>query len=402
MDVYIARQPIFDREKVVFGYELLFRDGLSNSFPRTDGDTATSKVLSGSFFIIGMDNIIGQKKAFINFTQNLLVSGMPFTFPPEFTVIEILEDVKPEPAVIDSCQKLFTAGYHLALDDFFPKAGVEALVKFASFIKIDFLMTGADEIKNIIGNPEHNKIKFVAEKVETYEDFKSACDMGFEYFQGYFFSKPEIIKGKELVSSALLLLNLVVEINKPDVNMDELEKIVERDVSLSYKLLRYVNSASMKRRVEITSIKKALMLIGLAELRRLISLIMLSKAAVNKPAELMKTSCVKARFCEELGLASKCPAMRHELFLLGLLAHIDAILDQPMKAVIEKIPVSKNISEALVNGEGEASAYLRLAEHYERGNWDQVKKYAAAVCVDEAGIPRMYADACKWAEELPF
>jgi c-di-GMP-related signal transduction protein len=226
--------------------------------------------------------------------------------------------------------------------------------------------------------------------------------MGFEYFQGYFFSKPEIIKSKELADSAMQLLNLVIAISKPEVNMDELEKIVERDVSLSYKLLRYVNSASLKRRTEISSIRKALMVVGLIELKRLVSLILLSQAAVNKPEELIKSSCIKARFCEGLGQASTCSTVKHELFLLGLFAHIDAILDQPMRTIMETIPISKNISDALVNGEGEALPYLKLSDSYERGDWDNVKKYASQVCVKQDVLPGIYAEACQWADEFIF
>ncbi|MBF0558229.1 MAG: HDOD domain-containing protein [Nitrospirae bacterium] len=402
MDVYIARQPIFDRKKVVFAYELLFRDSLSNYFPRADGDKATSKVLSGSLFAVGMERITGEKKAFINFTQNILSSDIPFMFPSATTVIEILEDVKPDPSIIEACGKLSAAGYHLALDDYFPKSGMLSLVKLANIIKMDFRAMTVDEIQKIIRDPEYANIKFLAEKIETYEEFKSALEMGFEYFQGYFFSKPEIIKGSQIADSALQLLNLVVAISKPEVNMDELEKIVEHDVSLSYKLLRYVNSASLKRRAEISSIRKALMVIGLVELKRMVSLILLSQAAVNKPEELIKSSCIKARFCEGLGHASTSTKIKSELFLLGLFAHIDAILDQPMSMVMENIPVSKNISDALVNGEGEALPYLKLAECYERGDWDNVKKYASQVSVKEDSLPDIYAEACQWANEFVY
>lgn len=402
MDFYIARQPIFNRGKVVIAYELFFRDSLSNFFPGVDGDTATSKVLSGSFFSLGMERITGGKKAFINFTRNLLSSDIPLVFPPETTVIEILEDVRPDAPVIEACRKLTSSGYSLALDDYFPMNGMQSIVEFVSIIKMDFRAMPVDEMKGLMRDPAYSKIKFLAEKIETYEEFKRALDMGFEYFQGYFFSRPEILKGKELTDSAFQLLNLIMAICKPEVNIDELGGIVERDVSLSYKLLRYVNSASMKRRTEISSIRKALMIIGLVELKRLVSLIVLSQAAVDKPEELLKVSCIKARFCEGLGLASTCSTIGSELFLLGLFAHIDAILDQPMKAVIEKIPVSKNIFDALVNGKGEALPYLRLAESYERGLWDDVRKYASLVCVREEALPGIYAEACQWANEFPF
>ncbi len=400
MDTYIARQPIFDRKKHLFAYELLFRDGLSNCFPQIDGDTATSKVLASSFLAIGIEKITGGKRAFINFSQNLLTSGIPFMFPRESTVVEILEDVNPVTDVIETCRKLSSDGYHLALDDFSFDARMHALVKLANIIKIDFRSTPVENIKKLIVSPELAGIKLLAEKIETNEEFRSAFDMGFEYFQGYFFSVPEIIKGKELSGSTLQLLNLIIEINKPNVDLEKLEKIIEHDISITYKLLRYVNSASIKRREEISSIRKAVMIIGIDELKRLVSLISLSKVAVNKPDELIKRSCIKARFCDRLGQDSTCSTKYNDLFLIGLFAHIDAILDQPMKEIMEKIPITKTISDALINGEGEQAKYLRLAECYERGQWNNVKEYAAQTCVDESGIPGIYMEACKWADEF--
>ncbi len=400
MDAYVARQPILDRKKTLFAYELLFRDGLSNYFPQVDGDTATSKVLSSSFLTIGIERITGGKRAFINFTQNLLLTDIPSMFPPQSTVVEILEDVKPDQAVIESCSKLSKAGYYLALDDFISKPGMQALIKLADIIKIDFRLMPMDEIKRIVSNPELKGKKLLAEKIETTEEFKAAFNTGFEYFQGNFFSMPEIIKGKELTGSTVQLLNLVVEINKAEVNMDEIQKIVEHDVSLSYKLLRYVNSAFMKRRAEINSIRKALMIVGLVELKRLVSLILLSKVSVGKPDELIRSSCIKARFCEKLGHISTCATTHDELFMLGLFAHLDAILDQPMNEILEKISISKHISDALVYGEGDSVKYLRLAQSYEKGDWDNVKEYAAQTCVPGDALPGIYMEACKWADEF--
>jgi len=400
MDAYIARQPILDRKKMLFAYELLFRDGLSNFFPEVDSDTATSKVLSSSFFTIGIERITGGRRAFINFTQNLLLTEIPSMFPPASTVVEILEDVKPDQAVIESCRKLSKAGYLLALDDFIFKPGMESLTQLADIIKIDFRLMPMEEIKKLVGEPEFKAKKFLAEKIETIEEFKAALNMGFEYFQGYFFSEPEIIKGRELTSSTVQLLNLVIEINKPEVNMDEIQKIVEHDVALSYKLLRYVNSAFMKRRAEISSIRKALMIIGLVELKRLVSLILLSKVSVGKPEELIRSSCIKARFCEKLGQVSTCSTIQDELFMLGLFAHLDAMLDQPMNEILEKISMSKNISDALVYGEGEAAKYLMLVKCYEKGEWDNVREYAAQTCVPEETVPGIYIEACKWADEF--
>jgi c-di-GMP-related signal transduction protein len=400
MDAYVARQPIFDRKKSLYAYELLFRDGLNNYMPNIDGDTATTKLLSSSFFTIGIDKISAGKRTFINFTQNLLETDIPLMFPRETTVVEILEDVNPDSLVIEACKKLSSLGYYLALDDFVFKLELKPLIELADIIKIDFRITPVDEMKKILKTFSPKKIIFLAEKVETNEEFKAALDMGFELFQGYFFSKPEIIKGREISSSSIQYLSFMVEINKPNYNLNELETIIARDISMSYKLLRYVNSAFFSRSANITSLKQALLVMGRDEINRFVSLIGLSKMASNKPDELIRSACIKSRLCEKLGAVSGCRATNDELFLLGLFSNLDAILDQPMNEIMEKLPLSASIKGALVSREGELASFLHLAEFYEQGNWDGVKKYAAKCCILENIIPNIYLEACAWANEF--
>ncbi|MGD0281342.1 MAG: HDOD domain-containing protein [Dissulfurispiraceae bacterium] len=400
MDVYVARQPIFDRKKSLFAYELLFRDGLDNYMPKLDGDAATTKLLSSSFFTIGIDKIGAGKRAFINFTQKLLETDIPLMFPRETTVVEILEDVNPDPDLLEACKRLSSLGYYLALDDFVFKLELKPLIELADVIKIDFRITPVDEIKKILKTLGTRKIKFLAEKVETNEEFKNALNMGFQFFQGYFFSKPEIIKGREISSSSLQYLNFMMEINKPQYSLSELETIMSRDISMSYKLLRYVNSAFYKRSSDITSLRQALLILGKDEINRFIALIGLSKLAAIKPEELVTSACIKAKLCEKLGSASSCGATRDELFLLGLFSNLDAILDLPMEEVMEKLPLSAPIKEALITRSGILGDFLTLAESYEQGNWDKVKEFAAKSCVVENAIPNMFLEACAWASEF--
>src|SRR5208283_1538421 len=273
MDVFVARQPIIDRKKSLFAYELLFRDGLDNYMPSIDGDTATSKLLSSSFLTIGIDKITHGKRAFINFTQNLLETNIPLMFPRETTVVEILEDVNPTLRVTEACKKLSALGYYLALDDFVFRLEMTPLIELADIIKIDFRATPYSEIKQIIQKSGAKKIKFLAEKVETNEEFNDALNMGFELFQGYFFSRPEILKGREISGSKIQYLNFVIEINKSNYDLNELETIISRDISMSYKLLRHVNSAYFKRSSEAASLKQALLILGKDEISRLFLLI---------------------------------------------------------------------------------------------------------------------------------
>ncbi len=402
VDAYIARQPILDRKKSLFAYELLFRDGLDNYMPNIDGDTATSKLLSSSFLTMGIDKITYGKRAFINFTQHLLETSIPLMFPRETTVVEILEDVNPTSRVTEACRKLSAQGYYLALDDFVFKLELTPLIELADIIKIDFRITPYSEIKQILQKFGTRKIKFLAEKVETNEEFNDALNMGFELFQGYFFSKPEIVKGREISGSKIQYLNFMVEISKTNYDLNELEAIISSDISMSYKLLRYVNSAFFKRSAETTSLKQALLILGKDEISRLLSLIGLSKLASDKPDELIRSACIKAKFCEKLGSVSGCGAHHDELFLLGLFSNLDAILDQPMKDIMEKLPLSASLKDALVYRKGELADYLELAEFYEQGNWQKLEGSAAKMCIAQSLIPNIYLEACSWTNEVAF
>jgi len=402
MDVYVARQPILDRKKTLFAYELLFRNGFDNYMPKIDGDTATTKLLSSSFFTIGIDKISAGKRTFINFTQNLLETDLPMLFPRETTVVEILEDVSPNASIIEACKRLSMSGYYLALDDFVFNRDLEPLIELADIIKIDFRITPADEIKKILHMVGNKKIKFLAEKVETNEEFNNALTMGFEFFQGYFFSKPEIIQGKEISSSAIQYLIFMIEISKPSFDLNKLEEIISRDISMSYKLLRHVNSSYYKRGANITSLKQALLLMGRDEVSRFVTLIGLSKLASNKPDELIRSACIKAKLCEKLGVASGCYSDRDELFILGLFSNLDAILDQPMEEIMDRLPLSNDVKDTLIARKGELADFLNLAECYEQGDWAGVKEYAAKCCLEESTIPGFYEEACAWATEFGF
>ncbi|RZB36415.1 MAG: hypothetical protein SRB2_02240 [Desulfobacteraceae bacterium Eth-SRB2] len=398
MKVYVARQPIFKKNKKLYGYELLFRGGMSNVFPDIDGDTATSKLLSNSFLNIGIDQLTGGKVAFINFTQELLIKKIPMMFPVENMMVEILEDVSPNKEVVSACLDIFRAGYAIALDDFVFKDELKPLIKLAQIIKIDFMLSPIEEIRQLVNMLKGSKIKLLAEKIETYDEFEKALSMGFTYFQGYFFSKPEILSSKEIAPSKITMLQIVGEANKKDCSFDKLEKLINRDVSISYKLLRYINSAFFKRACEISTIKHAIVLLGEKEIKRFISLVTTAELASNKPDELVRTSIIRARFCELLGLNSRNGKDVSELFLMGLFSLIDAMLDNTMGNIMKNLPLSKNIKQALIEAKGELVDYLRFVSFYETANWDQCSLINSKMRVDEDKIPEFYQDAVNWAD----
>ena len=400
MDIYVARQPIFNQEKKIFGYELLFRDSMKNVFSGIDGNTATSKVLSNSFLNIGIDKLIGRGMAFINFTKELLVNQVPRLFPSEQLVIEVLEDVEPEDEVIKSCIELSNHGYTIALDDFFYCDNLKPLIAVSNIIKFDFRATPPDQLSDIIDRLDGNNLKLLAEKVETNEEFEMALNMGFEYFQGYFFSKPEVVAGKDISPAQLNLLQVMAEVNQAHFEFSRVEEIIAKDMSISYKLMRYINSAYYKRVNEISSIKQAIVLLGEKGIRSFLSLIAMTNLSTDKPDELVRSSIIRAKFCELMsGCVDSCKNSS-ELFTLGLFSSIDAILDDTMENIMSKLPLSENIKNALVKRTGELFSCLEMAKSYERGDWDQFSELAKDHKINEARLPECFLEAISWADAI--
>jgi EAL and modified HD-GYP domain-containing signal transduction protein len=402
MDSYVARQPIFNRRKQIFGYELLFRNSAAVYTPGIDGDVATSTVLSNAFFNIGLDTLTGGKKSFINFTQNLLLKKVPLLLPKQETVVEILENVQPTPELIAACREIAEKGYTLALDDFVFTPELKPLIEIADIIKFDFRLSSMEQIQSYLEQIEHhNGLHLLAEKVETPEEFKRAKEMGFEYFQGYFFCKPELVKGKEIAGSQLVLLQIMAEVNKADFKFSELERLIAPDVSLSYKLLRYINSAFFAKAQTTASIQQALVYMGEAEIRRFVSLVAMSGLAKGKPDELIRAACIRGKFCELLADGKPGSATASELFTLGIFSLIDAILDQPMEKIMRELPLAEEITHALVHRKGALMGYLGLVEFYEKGQWPLVSRLAAALNIAESKLPEFYRQACQWANTFP-
>ena len=401
MNVYVARQPIFNKRKRIYGYELLFRDGMVNAFPDVDGDAATSRVLSTSFLSNGIERITGRRKAFVNFTEKMITEKIPAMFPKKTLMVEILEDTEPTTAVVTACREMVEKGYNLVLDDFVYKPEMKPLLALARIVKFDFRASSIEEIEAAIKELAAYRVKLLAEKIETHEEFQQALNMGFEYFQGYFFSKPEILKSRDISPSKITLLNIMSEANREDCRITELEKFVSHDLSINYKLMRYINSAYFGMFKRVKSVKQTLVLLGMKEMRRFISLIAMSQLVSGKPDELIRASLIRARLCENLGkeIIGKNGS---ELFTLGLFSFIDAILDDEMGNIMETLPLSENIKKALTGGGGELADYLALVSCYETGDWEKVAALAAKTGLDEEKAPEFYMEAVAWADSIPI
>lgn len=354
------------------------------------GDQATSIVIDNGFFSIGMEKLTGGKLAFINFTENLLNDDLAGVFPKEQVAIEILETVEATEAIIARCRAYREKGYMLVLDDFIYHPNLQPLVELANIIKVDFLGASSEKRREIIDIVKDPKMKFLAERVETLADYEEAVELGYSYFQGYYFAKPEIVKGSGVPSYKLNYLKILQLINQPNLNFDMLENIFKQDVSLSYKLMRYINSPYFGFPREIKSIRHALNMIGLREAKKWLSLMALSSIGKDKSEELVRMALSRATMCELAAPLFGFEEQADDLFLLGLFSLLDAFLDMPMDEALAKLPLANAIINALL---GNSSPYLlvhKVVTAYERGDWELVFNYLSDQDSIGAELPNLF------------
>ena len=399
METFIARQPIFDSQKRVFAYELLFRSSLENVFKHPDPDQATSKVITDAFFLFHMPTLTEGKRAFINFTRETLLQEYAQLIPKDSIVVEIPETIDPDSEVVEACRKLKQAGYLLAMDDFVYHERYTPLLKLTDFIKVDFLSTREEERRSLYKAFAPLGIRLLAEKVETSESFLEASEIGYSYFQGYFFCKPTIIQGKDIPGFKQHYFEILREIHRPEMNFDRLEGFIKREVSLSYKLLRYINSAFFGLRNKINSIKQALALLGEKEIKKWVSLVTLANMGKDKPEELAVHTVTRAKFCESLAPYAGLLNRAGDLFLVGLFSLIDAFLDRPKSDILTEIPIDNEIKEAILGEENRLGRVYRFVLSYETGDWGRLAEQRIKIGVDETSPPQLYLDAVKWGHD---
>jgi c-di-GMP-related signal transduction protein len=403
MNIFVARQPILDKKQSIYGYELLFRNGMENCFSAVNLDEATMAVIRNALLVFGSQKLTGGKKAFINFTRNLLLSDVPSYLPQDSSVIEILETVEADEEVLAACQELKKKGYRLALDDYVWKGNKQnPLTEMVHLVKVDFLGTLPPDRQVIADFYAPKGIELLAEKVETRQDFQEALELGYAYFQGYFFSKPEIIAGKDVPGYKLSYLEILKEICREPLDFVHLEAIINRDPPLCLKMLTYLNSVYFGLRHEVSSIGHALTLLGEKEIRKWAALAVLAQLGQDQPRELMRLSILRAKFCESLAPMVNQPMKESELFLMGLLSLMDVFLGRPLAELLDNIALAKNIKEALLGRENAHRQVLELVVNYEKGAWDQVSPLITQLQLDENDLPERYGGAIEFVESIPF
>jgi EAL and modified HD-GYP domain-containing signal transduction protein len=393
---HIARQPVLDAKGRLFGYELLFRSGWDNVFSG-DGDQATRTMLDNTL-LFGVDQLSSGLPVFINCTRESLLRDLVLVLNPEQVILEVLETVVPDRAVIHACQKLRAKGYRFALDDFVWKPEIAPLVDLASFIKIDVLACPPVERKRLVRQLEQSPAELVAEKVEAPEDFEVFKREGFSLFQGYYFCRPMQTTLRRIPSNTRTHLELLSIVQQNPIDIRQVSLILRRDVSLTYRLMRLVNSPLYGRRQDIQSIEQALLIVGDTMFRRLVLLGITSEATGPQAAALLRLALHRSRFCELV--AEKWRLDPDEQCLFGLMSLLPAMLRVKAEAIARILPMRPSLRDVLLGGASRERGPLNWLENFESGNWEICEALAKQFQIRESELATPYADAIQWADEV--
>lgn len=407
MNVFVGRQPILDLQENIFGYELLYRNSEKNTFPAIDPDKATIELIVNTFLSIGAREVAGERTVFINFTGSLLAQDIFGSFDAKSVIIEILEDVAITPALISKIRELKEQGFRLAMDDFILQeqyAEHSSLFNYVDYLKIDFLNTTKEE-RVVIENfsKKYANIALLAEKIETETDFSNAKKSGYTLFQGYFFAKPEIIRGFEIPPNIVLHYQVIKSLGRDTPNFEEISGLIKRDISLSYKFLRFINSPGVGVQRKIGSIKQALVLVGLEEMKKWMHVLALREMEEDNPngrlQALIEYSLTRAKMCE---LLAKRAGKKNldEYFLAGMFSLMDVIMKREWCDILPLIPLTDTVSHTLEGKETAITPYVKLAEAVERFNLEGIEKYADELRIDYVELSNYSQEANRWSRTL--
>lgn len=399
MDIFVARQPIFDRNQDVFAYELLYRDSEKNYFSgNVTSDVATSILLMNSFMNFGITNLVGQHKAFLNFEKALVMNDIPLLLAKENVVIELLEDVIPDNSFMHKIKDLKDKGYTVAIDDFVEDYAFNDLVDLCDIIKVEFLGESRASIEKICRQWKPKGKILLAEKVETREEYEWAKSIGFDLFQGFFFSKPSMVRSNTVQDDASNYIRLMSALNKNEPDYREITSIVEMNVGLTYKLLKLVNSRFVKPDT-ISTITHAISMLGVRSLRKWVSLAMVQNMSSQDTKQLVITSMVRSQLLESIANTCKLKSHSDELTLMGILSILDVMLKKPMEELLEDLPVTQLIKDTLNGKETLYSSVYNICLSYEKGEFNHLAELSEAIGYDLSKLPLQYVEAVKWADE---
>ena len=369
-DIFVGKQPIYNQNLGVYGYELLFRSSNQNAanLDITSADSATSTTIINSFMEMGLDKLVGNRKAFLNLTEYFLTDEHALPLLPENVVLEVLEDIEVNSRLIRGLEGLTKRGFTLALDDYIYNPSHKPMISLASIIKIDIMQLSEKELVKHVKQLSKYKAKLLAEKVETLDEYEFCHDLGFDYFQGYFLSKPRIIKGESLPTNKLSLLNLLAILQNPDSDTAELEEAISFDVAVSYKILKLINSAFFSTQSKIESIRQAIVMLGRNQLRSWASMLALSNLE-DRPSEMMHLAMTRAKMCELLAEKAHLPS-QETYFTIGLFSALDILMERELVEVIKPLPLSEDVVAALLHKKGILGEALKCVLAYEVSDFE--------------------------------
>lgn len=391
---FLGRQPILDSEHRLFGYELLYREGKTDHFSG-DPEVATREVVDHWLMLIPDSH---QGAAFVNCTRNAIVDGLVTLLPPESTVVEILEDVDPDPTTVDACLALKAKGYRFALDGFLPRPSRAPFLALADFIKIDFLTADYFARREIYALASGTPARLLAEKIESDAQLRIAISEGCSLFQGYFFSQPILLESHSAPRNHFVYLNLLAQLQQASTDLRKLEKIIAGDAALCFRILRLANSALQHHPGVISTISEALMMVGEDALRRLISVAMTGAMGSQRSPALISMILTRARFCELIA-----PTLREdpaELYLLGMLSLLDALLQTPFPRILQSIPISNAMKLALAGEPSPAGLALALVRSLESCDWTRCEDIQHQLGLAEGAIATAYTESLRWASAM--
>ncbi|MGA9062334.1 MAG: HDOD domain-containing protein [Terracidiphilus sp.] len=395
---YVTRQPILDLRSKVRAYELLFSNGPETTL-RGDREFAVRTLIDNAL-IFGLEKLACGLPAFVKCSADTLTGSLVEVLPADRTVLEIAGEIDPSPALIDACRNLKAAGYRLALDPMTWKPGMEPLLEQAAYVKVDFLRTNPQDRRPLLGRLSGTKAVLVAEKVETQEQFADARDEGFALVQGFYFCQPVLLKSRKVPANRIAQVEILRMLRDESLNLHRLAQLVKRDASLTYRLLRLINSPVCAMRQEVHSVQAALIAVGEDTFRRMATLAITSELNAEQPMELLRMAFVRGRFCELA--ADFCAMDCTEQYLLGLLSLLPAMLQTPMKELAPMLPVRQEIRRALLGEAIAERSLLEWLELYERGDWEACEAIANAGEMREDGLVSSYQQAVAWAEGVLY
>jgi EAL and modified HD-GYP domain-containing signal transduction protein len=402
-EVFIGKQPIFDAFENIWGYELLYRSSGSASCAQIeDGDIATSKVISDGVLLIG-ESLQKFQKLMINFTESLLTSGAVFALPPETCIIEILENVGSTPQVLSSISYLAKSKFTFALDDFTGQIELEPFLPHVKIVKIDILqLNNLGKISQLVGKLRKFDVKLIAEKVEDKETFNALKSMGFDLFQGYFFSRPEVIPGRKISAHHVAKINILAELGSDELDFNKISEIIKTDTSISYRLLKYVNLVGVNPGCRINSIERAVTILGRRQLVQWLRAVILSDLNPSMKASELSFMAVNRGFFLEIVAVDNgcCSYMPETMFLIGMFSLINVILQIPIETILYHLPLNDSIKRALIDKQSAEYMWIDLSHSYERWDIARVKSLTAVLSLDFEKTTTLFKKAFKKTHDI--